>query len=239
MKIKQFIKNEISGWSFWEILWVLASAAVIIALSLYWGDSLMGIISSTTGVMYVVFAGKGKLSAYIFGLVNSVLYAIISFEARYYGETMLNAVYYVPMQFVGFYVWSKNMNGETYEVEKRHMKNPGRIWLVLAIAASTYIYGLILQKLGDAMPFVDSFTTAASVIAMIVSVKRFAEQWWIWLVVDILSVYMWWVNFSAGNDNIATLLMWIMYVGNAVIITVKWERDIRACKEAQTLIDKT
>ena len=32
---------------------------------------------------------------------------------------MLNALYYVPMQFVGFYIWSKNMNSTTHEVEKK------------------------------------------------------------------------------------------------------------------------
>ena len=44
----------------------------------------MGMISSTTGVICVVCTGKGKLSAYLFGLINSVLYAIIAFEAAYY-----------------------------------------------------------------------------------------------------------------------------------------------------------
>lgn len=31
---------------------------------------------------------------------------------------MLNSLYYVPMQFVGFYVWNKHMDKETKEVEK-------------------------------------------------------------------------------------------------------------------------
>lgn len=30
---------------------------------------------------------------------------------------MLNALYYVPMQFVGFFVWNRHMNQETCEVE--------------------------------------------------------------------------------------------------------------------------
>ena len=71
-----------------------------------------------TGVASVVCTGKGKLSAYLFGLVNSVLYALIAWQAAYYGETMLNLLYYVPMQFVGFFVWSRHMNEGTHEVEK-------------------------------------------------------------------------------------------------------------------------
>lgn len=223
--MKNFIKNELSGWKKWEVSWLVIACAIITGLSIYWQDTLMGIISSTTGVACVVCTGKGKLSAYLFGLVNSVLYAIISFNAHLYGETMLNAIYYVPMQFVGFYVWNKHMNSKTKEVEKRHMDMKGRLLLLIAMIASTVVYGLFLRSIGDAMPFVDSFTTVSSVIAMIISVKMFAEQWWIWVAVDVFSVYMWWCNFKTGGDNMATLLMWTVYLGNAIIMLVKWEKE--------------
>lgn len=231
--MKRFIKEELSGWKPFEITWLITACAVITGLSVYWGDTLMGIISSTTGVACVVCTGKGKLSAYIFGLVNSILYAIISYQATLYGETMLNAIYYVPMQFVGFYIWSKHIDSETHEVEKRHMKNSGRLLMVLVIAVSTVAYGFLLKYLGDVMPFVDSFTTVSSLVAMIVSVRMFAEQWWIWITVDVFTVYIWACNFAAGNDNIATLLMWIVYLGNALIMCVRWEKEIRGKRNVQ------
>ena len=225
--IKSVIRNELDGCRKWEVAWLVIACAVITVLSIYWGDTLMGIISSMTGVACVVCTGKGKLSAYVFGLVNSVLYAIISYKAMLYGETMLNALYYVPMQFIGFYVWNKHINNETKEVEKRHMNWKNRFILLISIIVSTYLYGLFLTQLGDAMPFVDAFTTVSSVIAMIISVKMFAEQWWIWVAVDVFSVYMWWCNFTSGSDNMATLLMWIVYLGNAIIMLIKWEKEAR------------
>ena len=221
------LKNELSGWKWWEVAWLVTAAVVITILPIYWGDSLMGIISAVTGVICVVLTGKGKLSAYFFGLINSVLYAIIAYQSALYGETMLNLLYYVPMQFVGFYVWSRHMNQESHEVEKRHMKNTGRLILLLCMIAGTVLYGYLLKFLGDAMPFVDAFTTVSSVIAMIISVRMFAEQWWVWVAIDVFSVYMWYMDFSKGSDNIATLLMWVVYLGNAVIMLVKWEKEAR------------
>ena len=225
--IKDFLKNEIEGWKKWEVAWLLVACVTIVGLSQYWGDTLMGIISSTTGVACVVCTGKGKRSAFIFGLVNSILYAIISYQATLYGETMLNAIYYVPMQFVGFYIWNKHMDDTTKEVQKRHMKWSQRALLVFAIAISTVVYGIVLKMLGDAMPFVDAFTTVSSVIAMIISIRMFAEQWWIWVAVNVFSVYMWWCNFMTGSDNMATLLMWVVYLGNAIIMLVKWEKEAK------------
>ena len=224
----ELLRRELTGWKKAEVAWLALACAVITGLSIYWGDSLMGIVSSVTGVACVVCTGKGKLSAYVFGLVNSVLYAIISYRATLYGETMLNALYYVPMQFVGFWVWSRNMDQQTCEVKKQRMKLGGFLLLWVAIAASTVLYGLLLRHWGDVMPFVDAFTTVSSVAAMIISVRMYAEQWVIWVAVDVFSVYMWWCDFRSGSDNMATLLMWVVYLGNAVIMLMKWEKEARS-----------
>lgn len=224
--MKEFLKNELSGWKKWEVCWLVIACAVICGLSIYWKDTIMGIISATTGVACVVCTGKGKLSAYIFGLINCVLYAIISFQAKLYGETMLNAIYYVPMQFYGFYVWNKNMNAETNEVDKKHMTVKGRLITLISLIAGTVAYGFILKALGDKLPFIDSFTTVSSVVAMIISIKMFSEQWWLWIAVDVFSVIMWLVTFLNGNNSMATLLMWVVYLGNAVIMCIKWEKEV-------------
>lgn len=225
--MKRFLKNELSGWTAAEIIWTVFACGVICALSVYWNDTMWGIISAVTGVLYTLLAGKGKLSAYFFGLVNSVLYASISFETRLYGETVLNGLYYVPMMFVGFFAWKKNMDMNTNEVKKRRMSLRGRIALGAVIGALTFLFGLILNAAGDVMPFVDSFTTVSSVVAMLVSVKRYAEQWWIWLAVNVVSVYMWWCSFFTGAENIATLIMWMVYLVNGILILGKWEKDLK------------
>ena len=110
------------------------------------------------------------------------------------------------------------------------MKNSTRLIWLLVMIASTIVYGLILKKLGDAMPFVDSFTTVSSVVAMIVSVKMYSEQWWIWILVDIFTVYMWYTRFSIGQENMATLLMWAVYLLNAIFMCYKWEKEARKNK---------
>ena len=137
-----------------------------------------------------------------------------------------------PMQFVGFYTWSRHMNTETNEVIKKNMKWTGRLMMTAFILAGTIGYGLLLRAMGDAMPFVDAFTTVTSVAAMLISVKMFAEQWWIWVVVDIVSVYMWFQSFLQGQEYIATLIMWLVYLVNAVIMLVKWEREAKRNERA-------
>ena len=227
-RFKDLVRGEVTGWKKWELAWLITACTVIIVLSIYWHDTLMGIVSATTGVACVVCTGKGKLSAYVFGTINSVLYAIIAYQSTLYGETMLNLIYYVPMQFIGFYTWARHMDDHTHEVVKKRMTWRGRVLMTAIVAAGTYFYGLLLENMGDAMPYVDAFTTVTSIVAMLVSVRMYAEQWWIWIIVDIFTVYMWFVAFLKGGENVATLIMWVVYLANAVIMLIKWEREARA-----------
>ncbi len=226
-RIKEYVIREITGWKKDEICWLLTEVVIIASLSIYWGDNLMGIISSVTGVTCVVFMGKGKLSAYLFGLINCILYAIISYKASLYGETILNVIYYIPMQFIGFVTWNKNMDASTASVQKRKMNTIQRMWIFALIGAFAVIYGLILRYLGDAIPFIDAFITVASVFAMIISVKMYTEQWYIWIAVNAMSVIMWIIAFINGTNSIATLLMWIIYLLNSIIMCINWEREAR------------
>mgnify|MGYP001083571321 CR=1 FL=1 len=65
MTFKKFIKNEIEGWKKLEVTWLLIACAVIVGLSIYWDDTVMGIISSTTGVVCVVHGKRKVVSVHI------------------------------------------------------------------------------------------------------------------------------------------------------------------------------
>lgn len=224
-QLQKIIKDELAGWKVWEIVWLLLSSVTILCLSIYWKDSVIGIISAVSGVMCVVCTGKGKLSAYVFGLINTVLYAYIAFTARYYGEVMLNILYYLPMQFYGFYVWNRNIDEATHEVKKRKMRPKHLVLLLVVILMATVLYGLMLKLINGAMPFVDALSTVVSVVAMIVSIKMYAEQWLLWIIVDTVTVILWGVAFVNGQDNAATLMMWLVYLINAVVMQIKWMNE--------------
>ncbi len=90
-----------------------------------------------------------------------------------------------------------------------------------------FIYGYILKWLGGNLPIIDSMSTVLSVVAQILLIKRYMEQWIIWLVVDMVSVIMWIAAFFNGGESIAVLMMWMVYLANAVIMFIKWFKDIR------------
>ncbi|MEG2013200.1 MAG: nicotinamide riboside transporter PnuC [Anaerovoracaceae bacterium] len=223
------MKQELSGWNKSEAIWLCFATLTILALSLYWKDSVIGIIAAITGVLCVVLTGKGKISSYVFGMINTLLYAYVAFGAKYYGEVMLNLLYYVPMNFVGWFAWKKYINTDTGEVAKRKLSAKFIAMLFTVIAIAAVIYGLLLSGLGGNLPYIDSISTVLSVVAQILCVRRYREQWLLWIVVNAVTIIMWIIAFWNGGESVATLLMWSIYFINALIMYRKWSKEAQMC----------
>ena len=224
-KLKKYLKDELSGWKAIDVVWLGVATAVILGLSIYWKDNFVSLVAALTGVWCVILTGKGKRSSFLIGLVNTVFYAWIAFEAKYYGEVMLNLLYYLPMGFVGWFAWKKHMNAETGEVTKTRLPLQKSVFVYGITAMAIFLYGLVLKAMGGSLPYIDSMSTVVSVVAQILSVKRLAEQWILWIVVDVVTVIMWAVNFAQGGETVATLAMWSIYLLNAIFMFIRWNRE--------------
>ena len=129
-KVKDFFK----GWSKFELCWLVLSTVIMIVLSIIWGDNTLALISGITGILGVVLAAKGKVSTYFFATINVAIYAYLTFNNHLYGEFMLNAFYYIPMNFIGFYLWSRHKDEKSGEVEGKAL-TPKQIVILLAATA--------------------------------------------------------------------------------------------------------
>jgi len=219
----KFVKNYFRDWTLWEKIWLFGFTALIIGLSIYWKDTVMGVTCSITGIWCVVLTAKGRISNYWVGLINVILYAIISYQAKYYGEVMLNALYFLPMQFIGAYIWIKNKKEETFDtVKTKFLTNNQRIFWIAICIISTYFYGVFLKSIGGNLPYIDAMSTTFSIVAMVLMAWRYMEQWILWIIVDVVTVIMWFVVMINGGNDISILLMWIAYLINAVYGAYNW-----------------
>jgi len=225
--LSEKIKQEFSGWKKWQIFWMLFANIMILSISLYQGDTAIGIVASITGVICVILCGMGRVSNYLFGTVNVVLYAIVAWKAKYYGDVMLNVFYYFPTNILGWILWKKHVNVEDNTIYKKRMTWKQDILLALISIVSVFAYSYILTLMGGNLPIIDSMSTVFSVIAQILMIKRFTEQWIIWIVVDGVSVIMWIAALFTEGASIAVLLMWSVYLINAVIMFIKWYQDTK------------
>ena len=208
--------------------WFLIAGVIVsnVIYSILTGTlDVLGSIAGITGVLCVVLVAKGSIWNYLFGLVNVSLYALISYKAALYGDAMLNAFYYLPMQFIGWWQWRKRgaalseaeSGGNGVQVKARRFTWNQRIWLVLGCAAAIVAVGFILRHFGDPQPFKDSTTTVLSIVAQALMALAFMEQWALWIITNIVSVIMWTICVSRGEAHAGVMvLMWSFYLLNSI-----------------------
>ena len=223
--LENWLRTELTGWKPWSVIWLVIATAVIVGVSIYGQDNWMSLVTGLTGVWCVILTGMGKRSSFLFGVVNTIFYALISWNAKYYGEVMLNLLYYLPMNFVGWFVWKKHMDEKAGEVIKRGLGLKKSIYIYGVTAIAIAVYGYILYCLEGNLPFVDSMSTVVSVVAQILSIRRLKEQWVLWIVVDIVTIIMWAIHYAQNNGNLATLAMWSVFLVNACIMYMRWHRE--------------
>jgi len=186
-----------------------------------------GTVAAVTGVVCVVLVARGNIFNYLFGLVNVALYAWISYKAELYGDAALNALYYLPMQFVGWFLWMKRRERkDSVTVTSKRMVLRDRILLVLVSASLTVAVGYLLKYAGDPQPFRDSATNVLSVIAMFLMVKAYMEQWPLWAAVNVISIIIWIYALLSGEEHALLMVaMWIFYLINSLKGWYLWHRN--------------
>ena len=220
----RFFIEQFRGWRTTEVLWLAFSLSSIIALSIHWGDTAVGMTAAVTGMMYTILAGKGKPSCFLFGLVNTPLYAWIAFNAGYYGDLSLN-IYYFIMMFPGLSAWLRHRSSipETGIVRTR-LSNKGRLQLFAVCTIGIFALWSILCLVNGNRPLCDAVTNILSVAAMLLTVRRAIEEWILWIIVNAVEVFMWWKAWCAGEGSISVLLMWLLFLANGIYLLSLWMR---------------
>ncbi|AND39650.1 MULTISPECIES: nicotinamide riboside transporter PnuC [Cytobacillus] len=225
------------NWTRFEIIWLITFTLVNIYLFFAWSDSLLGLISSISGMLCVVLVAKGKIANYYFGIVQTLTYAYIAYGYGLYGEAMLNALFYFPVQFIGIYLWrqhktNRDVKGE--DVKVNSLTTKGWLYTLVSIVVLTIGYGYFLRYLEGNFVWTDSATNVLSITAQILMLKRFAEQWLLWISVNVLSIILWAsALISQGGNDFSMLVMWTAFLFNSIYGYINWRKlYVKQNKEA-------
>ena len=215
-----WLKNEFwNGYTAFEKIFFVAMIALQAIVYIFAPDSVIGIICGIAGCACVALTAKGKISSYIFNFIQMITYMIICWDAALYFE-FGEQVFYFGACVVGVFLWNKNMNAETAQVKCQKMK----LWQWCAvIAATAFTTGLLGAfgefVLGGTLPYLDAFSVALAVIAQVLMVLRYREQWAIWILIDITSLVMFVI---LGNWSMVA--MYIAWTINAVYGWYNWTK---------------
>lgn len=146
------------------------------------------IVAVVSALIYVYFASKEKSICFLFGFISSAIYVYICLEHKLYFDTIIN-VYYIAMSIVGWMAWSPSKKSKSQKISYLGLKWT-LFWCVLGLLL-VFITGSLAESQTDAsLPYIDSLTTVFALIATYMVVKKYIENWILFVIIDGISIWL-------------------------------------------------
>lgn len=179
------------------------------------------LVSGVLGICSVVLGAKGNILTFVFGFAQVVTYTYLCCVERFYAEVAINIYYFVTMIY-GVYCWRRRLSTNSLQVQTRRLSRNMLPVMSVAIVLFSVLTGWLLgQYTDDPQPYLDAFTTVPAIVAQILMVMAYREQWYLWLVVDVLAMVMW---LRAGNYCMAA--QYTFWCANCVYGYIQWTKSL-------------
>ena len=196
-------------------------------MSLNWLD----IVTTVLGLAYILLEYRASVWMWAVGFAMQALGIVLYYQKGLYADCGME-FYYLAMTMYGWWRWThpnpplkgggeaSPFKGEVGRGSVSHI--PLRQALLctgVALALWTIIYWLLVTYTNSNVPLADSFTTALSIVGIWALARKYLEQWFVWIVVDVVTSALYFykdIPFKAS--------LYALYVVIAIFGYRKWKR---------------
>lgn len=209
--------------SFEKTLW-LTSIIVVAGSSLLSKDfNVISLLASVIGVSGVILCAKGNVIGQILIILFSVLYAVVSFEQKYYGEMITYLGMSAPVAGVSVYTWLKNPYSKS-EVKVGKISYKKAIALILSTITVTVLFFFILKYLGTNSLIFSTISVTTSYLAAALSAIRTEYYALAYAANDTVLIILWIIASLNDIGYITMIICFIMFLINDLYGFYNWKR---------------
>ena len=184
-------------------------------------NSLLELLAVVFAVAYLVLAVKENSLCWYAAGISTLIFLFIFWDVKLYMESGLQ-IYYLAMAFYGWYQW-RDAQTETVSLRVSKWRAKQHVVALALIAILTFVSGSLLNSGTDAnWPYLDSFTTWASVVTTFMVARKILENWLYWLVIDSVSIYLY-----LDRELYFTSLLFAIYIVIIFFGWFAWNRSYR------------
>ena len=190
--------------------------------------------ATLTGLIAVILSAQENVWSWIVGLSNVILAFMMFYQIQLYPDMFLQVFFFVT-NLIGFWQWKfpKEQEANTrneLRISQLSLQQFGLFTLIGLLG--TFLLGTFAKNLHEwvplvfsipsAFPYMDSFTTVMSIFATFLLIRKKVEAWWVWLGVDIISTYMYYIK-----EVKLYSLLYAVFCIIALLGAVSWTKEYR------------
>ncbi len=168
-------------------------------------------------LLYLFLAIKQNIACWYAAFISTLIYIIIYWDVSLYMESLLN-FYYLLMAIYGWINWNKKSQIDKNYVISWSYQN--HIVVILLILILTVISGFSLQKTDAVYPYLDSFTTWASVITTFMVAQKILSNWIFWIIINSVAIFL---NFD--RELYLTVILLMTYQVMSIYGYYQWRKS--------------
>lgn len=206
-----------------KLLWLLSVAVVLISYILSGKSDILSMLSALLGVTALIFLAKGDIWGQVLTIVFSILYAIVSYEQRYYGEMITYMCMTAPMAFLSLYSWLKNPfeHGKN-EVEIADLSKKDICYMFIFSVIITLIFFFILKYFNNASLYISTLSIFTSFLASYLTFLRSSYYALAYAVNDIVLIVLWIIASRTDLSYLPMVACFIMFFINDLYGFFNW-----------------
>ena len=215
--IKSLTKKE------W-ILWMGSLAIVILSNLLSTDIDVLTLVSACVGITSLIFAAKGNVWAQILMVVFSLLYGLISWQFRYWGEMITYIGMTMPMAVWSTITWIKNPSESGQEVAIQKLTRKHVAGIAAAGLVVTAVFYMILKALDTPNILFSTISITTSFLAASLTMLRSSYYALGYASNDIILIVMWVLASIENPAYIPVVVNFIIFFFNDMYGFVSWKR---------------
>lgn len=215
--IKNLTKKE---WGLW-----LGSLLIIAVSNLLSGDfSFLTLIAAWVGITSLIFAAKGNVWSQILMIVFSILYGIISWQFRYWGEMITYLGMTMPMAIWSTVTWIKNpaKNGKEVAIQRLKRKHIAGIVFFGTIITVAFYY--ILSAFDTPNIVLSTISITTSFIAASLTMLRTSYFALAYASNDIILIILWVLASVENPVYIPVAVNFVIFFFNDMYGFISWKK---------------
>lgn len=205
------------------ILWASSVLLIILSFFIFAGSNILTLTASLLGATSLIFNAKGNPVGQLLMVIFSLLYGIISYTFKYYGEMITYLGMTAPMAVFSLISWLKNpYNGKRSEVKVNRLKKGEPFFMLFAAAAVTLAFYYILKYFGTAYIIPSTVSVTTSFAAVYLTFRRSAYFAAAYALNDIVLIILWSLAALEDLSYISVIICFAVFLANDIYGFINW-----------------